>query len=323
MRCGYPRVSDRDRGHVRGGTAEARQEGDQIVGDVRAAVTAGAQGRAEGRNRLDEPADAGGRVPIPPVCIGVGGRAGIGRAALVDALAQRMAGRGPLAIGVLPACNDPRNREGPERRAEAGRPDGSTVPVDIAVHLVLHAPAPSDRRAMDAQRGRGVPVLMVRTRGGEGYADARRTQTPGPAAAGSADDAGSAVLRVGLRPEGPPTGLDELVDCLSAGAGRILAARADAHRGVQTRAALEGPDREAAERWLRSGDARRVRAAGARNWGAAITTPGSALREAARWRSVAARASGEAQRERATAWVRRCTDRAVELGASVRGPGDA
>src|SRR5699024_3847014 len=135
-------------------------------GDVRAAVTAGAQGRAEGRNRLDEPADAGGRVPIPPVCIGVGGRAGIGRAALVDALAHSMAGCGPLAIGVLPACNDPRNREDPERRAagmpgggdaapaaaETGRPDGSTVPVDIAVHLVLHAPAPSDRRAMDAQR---------------------------------------------------------------------------------------------------------------------------------------------------------------------------
>ncbi|QDQ98512.1 hypothetical protein [Tomitella fengzijianii] len=247
-----------------------------------------------------------------PVCIGVGGRAGIGRSALVDALSARMHGRGPLTVGELPACNDPWAAESAADGAARG---GCAVPVDIAVHMVLDSPAPADLSAIERQHRRGVPVVLVRARADEGGADA------GPDAA-SGQAAARVPLAVSLPPGGRPTGLDELADCLSAGVGRILAARADAHRFGRMRAAIEGPDREAAERYLRSDAARRMRAAGSGTWAAEADGPRAALREAAQWRAVAAVAAEPGERAHAIEWCRRFTDRAVALGAEVEEPAD-
>ncbi|WP_248499588.1 hypothetical protein [Tomitella gaofuii] len=269
------------------------------------------------------------------MCIGVGGRAGVGRSTLVDALAQRMAGRGPLTIGELPACNDPWEAESAEQQGEVavGRAvepsGGSAVPVDIAVHMVLGAPAPADLRAVGIQHSRGVPVVLVRARadqegdsragGDRAGGDSRASgDTPSEADGLACGAAGAqAVLAVSLPPGATPTGIDELADCLSAGVGRILVSRADAHRSRFLRAAIEGPDREAAERYLRSAAARSMRAAGAGDWARGVDGPRAALREAAQWRAVAAVSTEPGERARAAEWCRRFTDRAVALGACV------
>ncbi|GAA4822180.1 hypothetical protein [Tomitella cavernea] len=268
----------------------------------------------------DGSADAGREAP-PPVCIGVGGRAGIGRSTLVDVLARRMAGRGPLTIGELPACNDPWAAESAEEQGAAAvgsavdHSGGAAVPVDIAVHMVLGASAPADLRAVERQHRRGVPVVLVRARADEDGGDRPDGGDRVDLAAGAGDAA--TVLAVSLPPGAPPAGVDELVDCLSAGVGRILVARADAHRSRFLRAAIEGPDREAAERYLRSDAARRMRATGAGNWAREVDCPRAALREAAQWRAVAAVSTEPGERARAAEWCRRFTDRAVALGACV------
>lgn len=280
-------MGDREAAAGRGAVRDAAA-GDRAMGDPAAPPTA-----------VGDPAAPPWRREIAPVCVGVAGRAGIGRSTLVDALVRRMAGRGPLTVGELPACNDPRRGE----RATAGAAaPGDGVPVDIVVHMVLGAPAPSDEAAMAAQAGRGVPVLMVRGRVDEH-----------PGACGG--------LGVAFPPGAPPAGVGALVECLGAGIGRILAARVDAMLAAARRAALTGPDREEAERFLRSAAARDLRAAGLRNWEEGDGTAAAALREAERFRARAV--AGARPQDGPMQWHLRYADRAVALGAPVREPADA
>ncbi len=241
---------------------------------------------------------------VQPVCLAVGGRAGVGRSTLVDALVGRMSGLGPLTIGELPASNDPARR--------TSLP-GAEVPIDIAIHMVLRGVQDSDRRAIRGHRSRGIPVLGVL---------ARADSIPDCwAVAGRCEDL--PLLPVGLagRGNGEPAwvGIAELVDCLAQGVGEILAGRADRQLAEVDRRAVEGGidggDRDLCERMLAGPEARRLRMIGAPNWDRSAGSADRALEAAARWRALANSARDPAEAARASNWHRRHVARAVELGA--------
>lgn len=233
---------------------------------------------------------------VDPVCVAIGGRAGVGKSTLLDALAGRLAGLGPLTIGELAPCNDP---------ARTGAQPGTDVPIDIAIHLLSRTLLDSDRRAIAALRARGIPVLGVLAR-------ADLVPDRWAVAAGCAE---LALLPVGLGPE--TDGLAELVDCLSVGIGEILAGRADRLLAAADRRAIEagadGGARDQIERLLIGPSARRLRLAGAASWDRCGGSPRAALAEAARWRARANEARDPGEAARARDWHRRYVARAVEL----------
>ncbi|WP_148302293.1 hypothetical protein [Tomitella biformata] len=244
---------------------------------------------------------------VQPVCVAIGGRAGVGRSTLVDALAGRLAGLGPLTVGELPPSNDPTAND----RVRAPDAYGRDVPIDIVVHMILRSPQDSDRAAIRMHRGRGIPVLGVLARADttpECWAVAERcTELP--------------LLPVGLDRNRGWLGLDELVDCLSAGIAEILAGRADRELAQLDRWALEGTERDRLERLLAGPDALRLRMTGAKNWADTTDTVEGALAAAARWRVLANTAPQPADAERARNWHRRHVARAVQLGAGQLGAG--
>lgn len=234
---------------------------------------------------------------VQPVCVAVGGRAGVGKSTLVDALTGRMARLGPLTIGELPASNGPAAHEG------AADAPGAEIPIDIAVHMVHRVVLDSDRAAIRGHRARGIPVLGVLARAGsdcweiaDGCAELPLTPV--------GRDPGSPSLR----------GLEELVDCLSAGVGEILAGRADRRLADLDRRAAEG-ERDRLERLLAGPDALRLRMTGAANWDDSGGSARRALATAARWRALANTAQDPAEAARARNWHRRHVARAVQLGA--------
>lgn len=242
---------------------------------------------------------------VEPVCVAVGGRAGVGKSTLVDALAERMEGLGPLTIGELPASNSP---EGPSDVA---------VPIDIAVQMIHRVVQDSDRAAIRGHRARGIPVLGVLARADE-IEDCWAVATA---------CVELPLVPVALASDAPAMGLQELAGCLSAGIAEILAGRADRRLAALDRAAaeggLEGCQRDHLERVLAGPDALSLRMTGMRNWDESSGSAERALAAATRWRSVANATRDPAEAARARNWHRRHVARAVQLGAGRPGAGRA